>query len=224
MVTVLKTKKRLASQKIWIRDILASNFIKGQGWDPSYIEFNNTKISRVHLIGTVVAKFLSEDGNYAAITLDDGTETIRSKAFGPDVIKIRNVHIGSLIRFVGKIKEYNAERYVSPEIARELEDPNWMILHKLELGMPAAGELTTEEIKPQMEEAAAIEIIKEEDFSVQKQLLESIKALDAGQGADMTEVISKSKLEEEDAKNIIIGLLKSGDIYEPRKGKLKVLD
>jgi DNA replicative helicase MCM subunit Mcm2 (Cdc46/Mcm family) len=40
----------------------------------------------------------------------------------------------------------------------------------------------------------------------------------------MTEVISKSKLEEEDAKNIIIGLLKSGDIYEPRKGKLKVLD
>jgi hypothetical protein len=224
MITKLKAKKRLPAQKIWIKDILTSNYVKGQGWDPSYIEFNGAKISRAHIIATVVAKFLSEDGNYATITLDDGTETIRCKAFGPDVIKIRNTHISSLVRFIGKIKEYNAERYVSPEIARNLDDPNWMILHKLELGMPAMGAPAQEEVKPLIAEEIAVEIIKEEDFSVQKQMLDNIRNSDTGQGADMAEVISKSKIEEEEARNIIIGLLKSGDIYEPRKGHLKVLD
>ncbi|MEM4248644.1 MAG: OB-fold nucleic acid binding domain-containing protein [Candidatus Nanoarchaeia archaeon] len=224
MVTKLKAKKRLPSQKIWIKDVLTSNYFKGQGWDPSYIEFNNAKISRVQFIATVVAKFLSEDGNYASITLDDGTETIRCKAFGPDVLKIRNLHIGSLVRFIGKIKEYNSERYVSPEIARELDDPNWLILHKLELGIPATGEPAPEEVKPQIDEQVAVEIIKEEDFSVQKQVLGIIKELDTGQGSDMAEVIARSKIEEDEARNIIIGLLKSGEIYEPRKGRLKVLD
>jgi len=224
MITKLKTKKRLPSQKIWIRDILGSNYVKGQGWDPSYVEFHDNKISRAHLVATVVAKFLSEDGNYATITLDDGTETIRCKAFGPDVLKLRNLRVGSLVRFVGKIKEYNEERYLSPEIARELEDPNWIILHKLELGAPAAGETTPEDVKPQISEDVAVEIIKDEDLSVQKKIIDLIRESDAGQGADMTDVISKSKLEEDEAKNILIGLLKSGEIYEPRKGRLKVLD
>ena len=55
-------------------------------------------------------------------------------------------------------------------------------------------------------------------------MLGIIKDLDTGDGADLKKVIEKSGLDEEEAKNIIAGVLKSGDVFEPRKGFLKPLD
>src|SRR3989338_7810866 len=107
--TKLKTKKRLSASKVWIRDLVSGNFVKSSGWDPSYVEVNSKNISRAHIVATVVTKFMSDDGNYGSITLDDGTDTIRIKAFGPDAIKLKNIHVGSLVRFIGKVKEYNEE-------------------------------------------------------------------------------------------------------------------
>lgn len=224
MVIKLATRKRVVSQKLWLSDAINSPFTKGEGFNPSYIVCGDKKISRAHILATVVGKFTSEDGNYAAITLDDGTETIRSKAFGPDVAKLKKVRIGDIVRFIGKIKEYNDERYLSPEAVRVVDDPNWLIVHKLELGTPTMGILAPEELKPEVPEPVAEETIKNEDISIQKNILEIIKSTDAGQGADMDEIASKAGLPADEVKNIIIGLLKSGDVYEPRKGKIKVLE
>jgi len=223
MVIKLAIRKRVVSQKLWLSDAINSPFTKGEGFNPSFVEFGGRKISRAHIIATVVGKFTSEDGNYGAITLDDGTDTIRSKAFGPDVAKLRKVHIGDIVRFIGKIKEYNEERYLSPEAVRVLEDPNWLAVHKLELGNPPAAPVS-DSIKPEVSEAVAEETIKTEDVSIQKNILELIKSTDEGQGADMDIITEKSGLPADEVKNIIIGLLKSGDVYEPRKGKIKVLD
>lgn len=220
----LLSKKRVVSKKIWIKDLYGGEFIKGEGWNPSYIDINGKQISRVNIIATIVSKFISEDGNYGAITLDDGTETIRVKAFGPDVIKLKAVKIGDVVRFIGKIKKYEEEIYLSPEIIRALENPNWIILHKLELGVPASGIPEPEEVKPSVPEEIAEEVIKEEDLSMQNKILNLIKELDAGEGADINEIIEKSGIDIAEAKGIIVGLLKSGDIYEPKKGKLKVLE
>jgi predicted transcriptional regulator len=223
MLTKLKSPKRQVAHKSWICDLLNGKFVKGEGWNPSYVELSDRKVSRINLTATVVSKFTSEDGNYGAITLDDGTETIRSKAFGPDTAKFVPVKVGAIIRFVGKVKEYNGEVYLSPEIVRPLEDPNWIIVHKLELKSPASGAPAPEVMKPSISENVAEEVIKDQDQSVQINMLDIIKGLDAGEGAEIEKVIQSSKLEQEEAKNIIIGLLKSGDVYEPRKGKLKVL-
>ncbi len=225
MVIKLKTKKRVASRKIWIKDIIDSKFVKSPGgWEPSYIEVDGEKISRVNVVATVVSKFLSEDGNYGSVTLDDGTETIRVKAFGPDVVKLKNIMYGSIVRFIGKAKEYNEETYLSPEIVRALEDQNWLVVHKLEVGQPKTGAPKPEDVKPDMDEEVAIETIKNEDISVQKKVLDIIRSLDAGGGAEVNGVVERSKLGTEDAMNIIVGLLKVGDVYEPVKGRLKALD
>ena len=220
----LQSRKRVVSQKVWIKDLHDGEFVRGEGWNPSYIETNGKKVSRVHLLATVVSKFVSEDGNYGTITLDDGTETIRIKAFGPDVIKLKPSKIGEIVRFIGKAKEYNEEVYLSPEIGRCVEDPNWIILHKVELGKPEAGVPKPEEVKPSVPEEIAEEVIKEEDLSVQDKILNAIKEIDIGEGADMDLVIKKSEIDAPEAKSVVIGLLKSGDIYEPKKGKLKVLE
>lgn len=223
MAIKLVTRKRITSQKVWIADLLSGNYTKSEGWEPGYVEFGGKKISRAHILATVVAKFTSEDGNYAAVTLDDGTETIRSKAFGPDVSKLRKVRIGDIVRFIGKIKEYNDERYLTPEAARVIEDPNWLVVHKLELGQPSA-ENTESKAKPEIPESVAEEKIKSEDTSIQKNIMELIKTSDEGQGAEIDLITEKSGLPADEVKNIIIGLLKSGDVYEPRKGKIKVLE
>ena len=231
---------RQTAHKVWIKDIINSNYVKQEGWDPNYIELDGKKVSRVNVIATAVSKFVAEDGNYGSLTLDDGTETIRVKAFGPDVIRVKDVKVGAILRFVGKLKSYSDETYLSPEVVRELEDPNWIIVRKLELGEPKAvkpkekkskqdaKEIKQENVESKEEkevktEKTEIDEAKEQENLNQK-LLDLIKAEDKGDGAEMTKVIELSKLDQDEAKNILVGLLKSGDVYEPKKGMLKVLE
>jgi hypothetical protein len=241
---------RSIAYKVWISDAVSGNYVKQEGFNPNYIELDGQQVSRVHLVATVVGKFLSEDGNYGAITLDDGTDTIRAKAFGPDVKKIDSAEIGKLVRFVGKIKEYNDERYLAPDFTRELQDPNWITVQRAELGEPKTREAPKPTITPAPETPAQstissesptqsegdavtsankvsdtkpTETPKQNNEEHMPNLLELITKLDAGEGAEMTAVIAECKLSEPEAKLIIIDLLKQGEIYEPRKGKLKVL-
>jgi len=225
--------KRHVAYKVWINSIVNGDFVKQEGWDPNYIELDGKQISRVNIMATVVGKFLSEDGNYGAITLDDGSDTIRCKAFGPDVIKLKDVEIGSIVRFIGKVREYNEEIHLSPEVVRKIDDANWVLAWNLELGKPLENKKIEEKklTKPigketQKEEKeteeAEVMTISSENFS--SKILDIIKNLDGKDGADIMEVIKQSKLEEDEAKNIIAGLLKAGDIFEPKKGLLKPLD
>lgn len=215
----LKSPKRQIANKVWICDIINSNFVKKEGWEPSYIEVGDKNISRVNIISTVVGKFVSEDGNYANLTLDDGTETIRVKAFGPDVSKILVSNIGDIIQFIGKVKKYEDEIYVSPEVIRVLDDPNWLIVRKLELKSPKKQ---AEEAKSSKEKKEETEEETVEDDSTD--LIQIIRKLDKGEGASIDKVIEKSGLDIEEAKNFLFSLLKRGEIFEPKKGKLKVLD
>lgn len=229
--------KRQIAYKTWINTLSSGRYVKCEGWDPNYVDLGDKQISRVNILATVVSKFASEDGNYAALTLDDGSDTIRVKAFGPDVPKLTSVEVGDIIRFVGKVKEYNEEIHLSPEVVRIVTDANWIIVWALELGKPKTiirakaekvAEIRSEELKPKEEAGKSqdkgendVVDFSEDNFSVK--VLGLIKTLDTGKGADMKKVIEDSKLDEEEAKSIIVGLLKSGDVFEPKKGFLKAL-
>ena len=233
---------RSVAHKVWVSDIFSGEYIKQEGFNPNYIVLDGKQVSRVNLIATVVGTFMSDDGNYGAITIDDGTETIRMKAFGPDVIKIKNAETGQLVRAVGKIKEYNDERYLAPDFIKEIKDPNWIIVQKLELGKPKEvmikpientiepngkptleqpTETKTDNPKPANESESKVENKPSEEGM--PNFIELITKLDSGDGADMAKIITECKLSEAEAKILIIDLLKQGEIYEPRKGKLKVL-
>ena len=229
---------RSIAYKVWISDVTSGNYTKQEGFNPNYIELDGKQVSRVNLIATVVGKFLSDDGNYGALTFDDGTETIRAKTFGPDVAKIKDAEVGQIIRIVGKIKEYNDERYLSPDFVSEIKDPNWLIVQKLELGEPKVREAPTPEHEQSMQAEAITEMpatekepepVGEQAISESKTVedmpnfIEIISKLDTGDGAEISAVIAECKLPEEEVKTFIVDLLKDGEIYEPRKGKLKVL-
>ena len=90
--------KRSTAHRIRLKNIVNSPYEKREGFNPSVIKFNNLEISRVNVIASIVGKYLTDDQNYCAITLDDGSETIRVKNFGAEVGIIKELNVeGNII-------------------------------------------------------------------------------------------------------------------------------
>jgi len=215
---------RSTAYRVRISSLINGEFLRQEGFNPSYIIINENQVSRVNIIATVVSKYLTEDGNYCALTIDDGSETIRVKAFSAEVINIKDVKVGSFVRFIGKVKHYNDETYLVPEVIKQGLDPNWLIVDHLELGKPEFNEV---EERPKAkstlkEEPDVIEITVSDNPNTK--IVELIKAHDSGDGAPMDDVMKNSKMDKKEARDTILNLLKSGEVFEPKKGILKLLE
>ena len=215
---------RSTAYRVRISSLINGDFLRQEGFNPSYIIIDENQVSRVNIIATVVSKYLTEDGNYCALTLDDGSETIRVKAFSAEVINIKDVKVGSFVRFIGKVKHYNDETYLVPEVIKQGLDPNWLIVDHIELGKPEFKEVEERpKAKATPKEEPEVMEIKSSDNPNTK-IVELIKAHDSGDGAPMDDVMKNSKMDKKEAKDIILNLLKSGEVFEPKKGILKLLE
>ena len=214
--------KRSTAYRVRISSLVNGEFLRQEGFNPSYIIINEHQVSRINIIATIVSKYLTEDGNYCALTLDDGSETIRAKAFGVDVAKIKESTVGSLVRLIGKVKEYNDEIYLIPEVIKENIDPNWLLIDLVELGKPEFIEIDSDKVITKKDELEVIEI--KDSNNPNLQIIKLIKSHDSGEGTPVADVIKNSKLDKGEAKTIIVSLLKSGEIFEPKKGILKLLE
>lgn len=132
-IIIEKEKRRLTAYKVKIADVNGGKYVSLGGFNPSYVLSNNgLRLSRVHVLATVTNTYLTEDNKYAFIVLDDGTGVIRSKAF-QDTAILNAVNAGDVVDFVGKVREYNDERYLVPEVVVPVTDPNLEPLRKLEI-------------------------------------------------------------------------------------------
>lgn len=211
--------KRMTAKKVKLYDIINGTWIKKEGMEPSFIKTSyGDEVSRARILGTIVAKFVSEDGNFASITLDDSTDTIRAKTF-KTVKPLDTAEIGDIVDLIGKIREYNEEIYIIPEVVTKVTDPNLEILKKLEI----AAELkkwTSGEAKPETAEVKKEEqkqLTEKEDL--RKQVLEKIEA--SGEGIGYNEIMSSMSASEEQIESVINDLLAEGICYEPTPGKIR---
>jgi len=242
---MMEEVKRLNAKKVRIVDLINGKFFPGskEEMKAGYVitKFGQ-KISKVNLIGTVIDKFVSEDGNYSSVTVDDGTEAIRVKVFKEDVELLKNAEPGKTVLVIGKLKNYNNEVYVNGEIVREVE-PDHESLRKLEILKELIGQKkTVSEVRNLMDQASeeeAIEYAKSkgideeglqavmEDLKITKEvdykpkILELINSLDQGNGVEIGKILELSDLPENVIENGINELLGSGTLYEPRAGVLK---
>lgn len=209
--------KRQTAYKCTISQILNGNYVVQQGWEPNYIENGTLKISRINILAVITSK----EGN--TFSIDDGTGTITIRIF-TEPEKSAHFKPGDIVLIIGRPREYNNQRYVVPEIIRKIENKKWIQHRKKELEIQAMHEpkpierqhkIMQEEQEPEDEEPI-------EQTNRSKILLQTIKKLDDGKGAPIEEVIKISKLG--DAEEYIEQLLNEGEIYEIRKGRLKVLD
>ncbi len=136
--------KKETAYKLSISDIVRGKFIKID--NRSYVTTPfGLNINRVRILGIIMdIKIFKQDQNeenidvtkkdYAYLVIDDGTETIRIKAWGVDInqLKIPDLNIGDNIDVIGKVREYNEEIFIMPEIIHMIKDPNWELLRELE--------------------------------------------------------------------------------------------
>ena len=228
--------KRSTAYRIRLKNIVNSPYETREGFNPSVIKFNNLEISRVNVIASIVGKYLTDDQNYCAITLDDGSETIRVKNFGAEVGVIKELNVGDIVRIIGKVKEYNEEKYIAGEISKVL-NPNWIIVNEIELSnqkQTTTDTSTTDSINKVIEtktnSSENEEIISissessDSESSIKQKILQYLKNNDNGTGVIMDQIMTSLDVSSEEVKDSLYELLKVGEIYEPKKGILKILD
>ena len=146
---------------------------------------------------------------------------------------MEDIEIGETVLLVGKVREYNSQVYIVPEIIKPLSSPEWVELRKKELSrLYGEREVRVQETpKPEekKEESPQQDEIKVEEVSMsgnsdRQKILNIIENLDKTEGSDLIEVIQESKLDEESANILIQELLKEGEIFEIKPGKLKIIE
>ncbi len=207
--------KRQTAYKCTVKQINEEKYVVQQGWEPNYIILNDLKLSRINIIGVIVEK------EHSVLTLEDGTGKIEIRLF-QEPQKAEHIKVGDVILVIGRPREYLGSRYIVPEILRVVKDKKWVIYRKkeLELLYPDKGEEVMEK-ESQEEPKIDEEMPSERGTNYSQIILETIKKLDEGSGAETEQVIKECKLE--DAETFIETLLNEGEIFEIRAGKLKIL-
>lgn len=229
-----ESQKRRVAHKICIKDIVEGKYVTEEGWQPNYIVTKDGKqISRVNVIGIVVLKADGGNLNYKSIVLDDGTGKISIRSFD-EKNQLPDPNIGDVVLLIGKPREYGQEKYLVPEIIKKIENKSWIDVRKFELKDRMnvnKNELEPkEDLSPDKEEGSQIEnVVLEEEMVVEnrklsnsEKILNLVKELDAGMGADMQELVSKCSMEE--GEKVIKTLLEQGEIFEIKPGRLKILE
>lgn len=245
--------KRITAKKAAISELNNGSFVKKSGFESSYVLTNlGRRLSRIRVMGLLVDKFTSPDDKYSTVTLDDSTDTVRCKAF-VNVKIFDGFGGGDLVDMFGKIREYNGEIYMVPEIVRKVH-PNFETLRLLEMEkifreqrerIKKIRELQKQTSDVNELKAAVKQFMSLEDAEaileaqvlddhateektitsaeMKSKILNLIETLDKGHGADYQEILKKSGLSENDVDFSIQDLLESGVCYEPTPGKIKKL-
>jgi len=196
-------QKRQVAIKSRIITLLKNEFIKKEGWEPSYILNAGMKISRANLIATLVSK---EGGPMNDLIVDDGSGRICVRSFDDKEFG-KKINVGEVVLLIGRPREYGEERYLLGELIKKIANKDWIKIRELELKYEKKPKETKE--------------IKEEPSNIITKIISLIREIDQGEGADYEEVLSKS--DDQKANNAIKNLLEQGEIFEIKPGKLKIL-
>lgn len=219
--------KRQTAFKCNIAQIKNTKYVKKEGWEPNFLEMSGKEVNRVNVLAAVVLV----EGK--TITVDDGSEKINLIVF-TEPLRQDVVELGDVVLIIGKPREYNDQRYIVPEIIKKIDDKKWIAYRKKELSINGfKTPVNTEDTKKTTEKK---QFDKEKKTNSKQPILEDepvpgknnyqviidlIKKLDLGSGADTEEVIEQSGLK--DAEKYVTTLINEGEIFETKPGKLKLL-
>ncbi|MEM4261300.1 MAG: OB-fold nucleic acid binding domain-containing protein [Candidatus Woesearchaeota archaeon] len=229
---------RNTAVKCRISDIITGRFVKGEGFESNFVDSIRGPISRVNIIAVIISV------NNDSITIDDGSERIRLVGFDNSYL-FQNKEIGDIVMVIGKPRMFSNELYIYPEIIKKV-DKKWIEFRKKELGdifeekkleqktknyQDSVVTLDSEtKSKRAKEEKQKLKTIKKELELVQStsdEIIEIVKRLDKGDGADVCDItkeVGGSNIEENIIEEKIRHLIKTGELFEIRRGRLKVLE
>ena len=208
---------RQVAVKTTINLLLSGTYMQEDEQSPNFLlTIYDQKIYRLNLVATILNK--EQQGIITNFLIDDGTGTIILRFFEENK-KVTTLGIGDIVLIIGKLRRYNQEKYLSPEVIKKVP-PLWLKERKLEL------ELSFSEMEKE-NRRAIVEDIKEEIIESTEttfpelKVVQLIKELDKGEGVLIEEIIGKSPLP--GTEQIIEKMLRGGDIFQITPGKIKVL-
>ena len=224
------TYQRQEAVKVVIRELLDGKYVQEQENVPNYLlTENNRKIYRLNLMATILHKQIQ--GAITDFILDDGSGQIVLRSFEENRL-LDQLKVGVVIMVIGKLRIYNQERYVAPEIVKTT-NPGWLKVRALEMKKRIAAEMEAS-ITHSPAEQELVEEVTEEEFKhnnekereeikmlPMQKVTQLIKELDRGEGVIMEEIISKSPVN--NTEQLLEKMLESGEIFQNSPGKVKVL-
>lgn len=127
-----ESRDRLTARKVMAADVINGNYYQQEGFEPNYlITPYGLRVSRARILGTVVDRYINDDESYGALTIDDGSATIRAKFF-QDLDIMEGVEEGDVVEVMGKVKQYDGEIYINPELVVS-RGPTYELMRALEL-------------------------------------------------------------------------------------------
>ena len=202
---------------LYVIDVVDGHLIKEEGEFGRWvlITTNNEKIYKIRINGTIVDKYHSaSDGTkkaFTTLTLDDGTATIRIKAWEETAEFLNSFIIGNDVDLIGKPRTSEDEVYLLPESIIMIEDSNKELY------------LRAKKLKRYSKNNLVISREVQTASRHNQEQKESIWVLiaDSEEGVMLEEIITKTKLDKTTVESIIHDLLNDGDIYEPSALKFK---
>ena len=212
--------QRMTAKKVRVSDLVNGKWVKNEGMTPSFVVTpGGEEVARARIMGTIVSAFASEDENFASITIDDSTETIRAKTF--KTTKPLDGHaVGNVVDVIGKVREYLGEIYIIPEIVIKVEDPNLELLRRLEV-MKSSGLKTVEAIgaEKRKPKGNGREEKKDDRSELKRKVLKFIESGD--DGVEYGKILEKVKGKEAEIESVVNEVLAEGICYEPTPGRIK---
>lgn len=219
--------KRSIAHKVFLSDVANLPFIKGDGTTSSYLQHDNQQIGRVNVMGTIIQK----QSNMSA-AIEDNTAQMQLRLFEESGI-LQNVEIGDVVQVIGRPREYGNEHYILPEVVKKI-DTGWLKVRNKEIKVLSGlneGNIKTPTIEinhqknaVHIKEVSDAEEIANEEIKMgpSESICSFIKNNDRGGGIDVQTIV-ESKVTENVEKHIQT-LLRNGDIFEIRPGRVKVLE
>lgn len=198
-----------------IGTLLSGNFVKTEiQMQPHYVKTKEGKqLSRIHIIAVIVS--LDNSMNAEAV-LDDGTGKITARSFeNPQFFS--SFYLGDIVRVIGKVRAFNEQFYLIPEIAKKITNRQFVTFHKLLLEHHEDIFVPATELKEECIEQIPIDDIEEIPPSPLDKVVAFIKMKDNGDGVLIEEILNITD------EKILHTLLESGDLFEIKPGRVKVL-
>lgn len=215
------TYVRHVAVKIPLRYVTGGTFTQDDGESPAYLlAQNQTKIYRLNVLATILSKEVQ--GTITNLYVDDGTGKVVVRSFEPHP-ELDALSVGKVVLVIGKVRVYNQEKYISPEIIKKVP-ASWLAVRILELGLTPAevlqSQLPDEPVRSEPT-VTVEEVVDASDSMPRQKIIILIKELDLGSGALMDDVIEKSALP--GTEQLLEKMLQSGDIFQIVPGRVKVL-
>ena len=114
-------KRKLVAVRCRIADILNGKYVKRDDLSPGYVVTPfGLVVSRARIGGVVSQVYSNNEKTYGFVSVEDGTASIRVKFFNEDVKLLNGINKGDWVEVIGRVREYNEERYLVVDgIARD---------------------------------------------------------------------------------------------------------